>query len=493
MALATNCEKSMSMRIHSLRVRLILLFMLIVIIALGTFATVASQITRDSFQNYLGNEQADDTQLIVQIQTIYHQPQDAQQLQTLIEQSANLMKVRTLVINQKQIIIADSASKLVGQTLTIPSFFTLENTNAQNLPSAGHLLPSPRAVRIFSTDGRIIAPSQPPPLAITHFIDSVNSALTLTAIVAGVAAFVLAIMLSGTILKPVRALTCAVRQLEQGDLSQRVQIQGRDEIAELAHAFDIMANSLEHSEHLRRQLLNNVAHELRTPLTNIRGYLEALYDHMIEPEPVVISSIYEEAMLLSRLITDLQDLTLAEAGQLHLQRDPIALEDVITRAVKALSLQAKSKKISLSVDIASDLPLVEADAQRVGQILSNLLSNAIKYTPEQGEIHVRAQTMHKEVQVSVQDNGLGIAAEHLPYIFKHFYRADTSRARETGGSGLGLAIVEQLVHAHGGHVTVESHTGKGTCFIFTLPTVFQQEFTYHGAMSHRVAKDIRSE
>jgi signal transduction histidine kinase len=326
-----------------------------------------------------------------------------------------------------------------------------------------------------------------------HFIDSVNRALVLAALVAGIAAFVLAIMLSGTILKPVRALTRAVRQLEQGDLSQRVQIRGRDEIGELAHAFDIMANSLERSEHLRHQLLSNVAHELRTPLTNIRGYLEAIYDQMIAPEPAVISSIYEDAMLLSRLVTDLQDLTLAEAGQLHLQRDPIALEDVITKAVNVLALQAKSKQISLSVDIASDLPLVEADAQRVGQIMRNLLSNAIKYTPEQGEIRVSAQTMQKEVQVYVQDNGMGITAEHLPYIFKHFYREDTSRTRETGGSGLGLAIVEQLVHAHGGHVTVESHAGKGTCFIFTLPTVLQQEFTCHGAASHRVATDIRLE
>jgi signal transduction histidine kinase len=239
--------------------------------------------------------------------------------------------------------------------------------------------------------------------------------------------------------------------------------------------------------------LSNVAHELRTPLTTIRAYLEALQDQVITPDSAVIASIYEEAMLLSRLVTDLQDLALAEAGQLRLQRVPIALEDVITKAINALSLQAENKKISISANIASDLPLVEADAQRIGQILRNLLSNAIKYTPERGEVRVSAQAMQKEVQVSVRDNGVGIAAKHLPSIFKHFYRADTSRTRETGGSGLGLAIVEQLVQAHGGRITVESSVGQGTCFIFTLPMVLQQKYIYRGAASHRAATDMRLE
>jgi signal transduction histidine kinase len=455
---------------------------LIVMIALGTFAAIASQMTRDRFQSYLNNEQTNDQTLIKQIQTISHQPQNTQKLQALIEQNANQVKTRMLVINQNQLIIADSANKLINQNLTIPLLLTLENKNTKGLPESG-------SVRIFSTTGSIIAPSQPQPLAGAHFIDSVNRALELAVVIGGIAAFILAIMLSGTILRPIRALTRAVRRLEQGDLSQRVELRGRDEIGELAHAFDIMAGSLENAEHLRRQLLSNVAHELRTPLTNIRGYLEAILDQMIEPEPAVIESLYEDALLLSRLVTDLQDLTLAEAGQLPLQRDPIALEDVITRAVNALAIQAMSKQISLSVDIAPDLPLVEADALRVGQIMRNLLSNAIKYTLEQGEIHVSAQTLQNEVQVSVQDNGLGIAAEHLPNIFKHFYRADTSRARETGGSGLGLAIVEQLVHAHGGHVTVDSSVGKGSRFSFTLPTIFQESFAYHGAAAHAVATD----
>ncbi|GHO60370.1 sensor histidine kinase [Ktedonobacter robiniae] len=372
------------MRIRSLRVRLILMFMLVVMIALGAYAVFASQITRDRFQHYLDNEQTNEQGVISQIQAMYHQPQDTQRLQVLIEQSATQNKVRTLVINPNQLIVADSARKLVGRTLTLPLFLTLESTNAGKSPLPGAPFPSGRAVRIISTDGKIVASGPPAPLTNTNFIDSVNRALELAVLVAGFVAFILAIMLSGTILKPVRALTRAARQLEQGNLTQRVQIRRRDEIGDLAHAFDTMADSLERSEHLRRQLLSNVAHELRTPLTNIRGYLEALQDQVITPDAAVIASLYEEAMLLSRLVADLQDLALAEAGQLRLQRVHIALEDVITKAINALSLQAENKKISFSANIASDLPLVEADVQRIGQILRNLLSNAIKYTPEQG-------------------------------------------------------------------------------------------------------------
>jgi signal transduction histidine kinase len=480
------------MRIRSLRVRLILMFMLIVMITLGAFAIFASQITRDRFQRYLNNEQSNDQRLISQVQATYHQPQDAQRLQTLIEQNATQMKIRTLVINHNQLVIADSAHKLIDQTLTFPLFLTLESANTKNSSPSGVLFPPTSAIRIISTDGKIVTTGPPPSRTNSNFIDSVNHALTFAVLVAGFVAFILAIMLSGTILKPVRALTRAARHLEQGDLAQRVQIRRRDEIGDLAHAFDTMADSLQRSEQLRRQLLSNVAHELRTPLTNIRGYLEALLDLVLAPEPVVISSIYEEAMLLSRLVTDLQDLALAEAGQLRLQRVPIALEDVITRAINALLLQAESKRISFFANIASDLPLVEADAQRIGQILRNLLSNALKYTPEQGAVQVNAQAIQGAVRVSVRDNGIGIAAEHLPSIFKHFYRADTSRTRETGGNGLGLAIVEQLVHAHGGTITVESAIGQGTCFIFTIPIAPQQEFIYHGAAPHKITASRQS-
>jgi signal transduction histidine kinase len=465
------------MRVRSLRVRLLVTFMLVAIVAVGAVAVFASFATGGAFEHYINRQQSGDQQLIAQILTAYNQ-KNPQKVQTLVKQAAQTAKLRILVVNSTGNIVADSDGQLTGQTPTISELVALagmRTVSSSNTSSTTNFPPPrPRPVRIISTTNRDFAFGQAP-LEMgkgspeENFLNSVNSSMLQAVLVAGLVALLLTLLLSNTILRPIRALTLASSRMEQGDLGQRVHIKTKDEIGGLAHAFNTMAESLQRSEQLRRNLMSDVAHELRTPLTNIRGYLEALQDQLVEPDPDVIALLYEEAVLLSRLVTDLQDLTLAEAGQLRLQLAPIALEDIITIAVNGLALQAKSKQLSLQVDIPTDLPLVEADPQRVGQILRNLLSNAIKHTLPEGKICVSAKTIGKEVEVSVQDTGVGIAAEHLPYLFKRFYRADRSRSRATGGTGLGLAIVEQLVQAHGGHVSVQSQEGKGTCFTFTLP------------------------
>ena len=460
------------MKVRSLRVRLMLTFMVIVMAALVAFAVFASQVAKGGLQSYVSNEQANDQKIIASIQTTYKRMQSIQQIQILTEHLASQSNGRIIVMDSNQNIIADSAHLLIGQTLTISLFLMPANSrmSAQERPFlASQPLPGP--VLIISTDGRQMVLGQPssPIDASPTFLDPINRSLALAVLIAGLVALALTLILSSAILKPVHALTLAARRMEQGDLSQRVNIKKTDEIGALAHAFNIMAESLEYAGQLQRNLVSDVAHELRTPLTNIRGYLEAFQDQVIEPDTMAIASLYEETMLLSRLVTDLQDLTLAEAGQLHLHCIPVAIEDIISNVVNSLLLQAREKNLVVNVNVPADLPLVDADPQRVGQILLNLLSNAIRHTPSEGEIRVSARAVQQEVQVRVQDTGEGIAAEHLPSLFKRFYRADPSRARATGGTGLGLAIVEQLVHAHGGHILVESQLGQGTCFLFTLP------------------------
>lgn len=449
---------------RSLHVRHLLMCFLIIVVTIGTLTIVMGQIIHGIFQ-YFEDQQGANQQFLVHIQETYHQPQDIPQLQVLVEHYAAQTQIRIVVIDPEQHILADSRHILTGQILTLPLFLTL--APPPNNALAEKQTPA-EATSIFSTGGHILANGLRPPLAASVF-DTANQALLIAVLIVGGVAFVLAFTLSRTILKPIRALTQAARRLEQGDLSQRVSVKTPDEIGTLAHAFDTMAESLERGEQQRRQLLNDVAHELRTPLTNIRGYLEALRDQMIDPEPAIIASLYEEAMLLNSLITDLQDMSLAEAGQLHLHLVPLALEDVIAQAVKALHLQVEEKHLVLSTNLPATLPLVEADAQRVKQILHNLLQNAIKYTPQQGTVTISAQTFPHEVHVTISDTGVGIAPEQLPLIFQQFYRVDTSRTRESGGSGLGLAIVKQFVLAHGGQVSVQSHVGVGSCFTFTLP------------------------
>ena len=181
-----------------------------------------------------------------------------------------------------------------------------------------------------------------------------------------------------------------------------------------------------------------------------------------------MNNLHEEAMLLSRLVNDLQDLALAEAGQLHLECQPVSLGDVARALVEVLSPFASTRDISLVAHLPDDLPLVQADPHRVRQVLRNLLNNALDFTPQGGQVTVTAQPDGKWMSVQVRDTGPGITPAHLPYVFERFYRADPSRTRATGGAGLGLAIVKQLVEAHGGRVWVESTPGAGATFGFTL-------------------------
>ncbi|HEY7546938.1 MAG TPA: ATP-binding protein, partial [Blastocatellia bacterium] len=308
-----------------------------------------------------------------------------------------------------------------------------------------------------------------------QFTGSVNRSLVAAAIVVIVAALIATLLLSRKIVGPVESLTRAARRMERGDLSERVAVRSGDEIGELAKAFNRMADSLARNEQLRRDMVGDVAHELRTPLTNIRCQIESLQDGLIEPRREVIDSIHEEALLLARLIDDLQELALAEAGQLRLTFEPVSIREVIEKAAFAIAPQIESKKITLRVDAPPSLPEAQADSERVGQILRNLLANAVTHTPTMGVIEIRARSSGQEIEVAVSDTGSGIEAEHADRIFERFYRADRSRSRSTGGAGLGLAIVRQLVLAHGGHIRVESEPGRGSHFIFTLPVWKQQE------------------
>ncbi len=298
---------------------------------------------------------------------------------------------------------------------------------------------------------------------------SINRSLLLGGSLAIAIALILTFVLSRRMTSPIGVLAKAARRLGRGDLSQRVQLQGEGEVAALAQAFNSMAADLEHAEQLRRNMVADVAHELRTPLSNIQGYLEAIRDRVIKPDAATIRSLNEEAALLSRLVNELQELSLAEAGELKLVYQEEDIAKLVKQAVTPWQPQLAAKEISLSLDLPDNLSPVNIDWQRVNQVLHNLLENAVAYTHKGGTINVAAITQSDWVEVSVSDTGEGIPAEDLPHIFERFYRVDKSRARVTGGSGLGLTIAKRLVEAHGGTITVQSKLGKGSRFSFTLP------------------------
>ena len=299
-------------------------------------------------------------------------------------------------------------------------------------------------------------------------IAAINRQVSIAAGSVAVVALIAAVWLSRRIVRPVEELTEAARLLEGGDLTRRVAISSPDEIGVLGSAFNQMAASIERNEALRKQMTSDVAHELRTPLNNISGYLDAIADGVVAPTEDVVESLQEEAELLVRLVNDLEQLSLADAGHQVLQRERVSLGDIVERSVALVTPRANARHVSFETFPARSA-IVEGDAARLAQVCRNLLENAVRHTPEGGRVQVRVRREDDLVVLEVADSGPGIAAEHLPFVFERFYRADASRNRATGGAGLGLAIVRQLVEAHGGAVTASNQAGGGALFRITLP------------------------
>ncbi|MFH8616735.1 sensor histidine kinase [Streptomyces sp. NPDC017979] len=298
-----------------------------------------------------------------------------------------------------------------------------------------------------------------------------------TAPVAGLAAGVAvvvalaAILLTRTVLRPVRTLTAATSSLGQGDLGRRVPVEGRDEIARLGRAFNRMAGSIQAGEERQRRLTGDVAHELRTPLANIRGYVEAFQDGYLEPTPELLASLHEEVMLQQRIVDDLQDLALAEAGALTYHFSAVDLGELLETCRVAHRARAEEAGVRLEVSVGARAVAVCADPYRLRQAVGNLVSNAVRATPPGGAVTLELAEDGERALVRVRDTGAGIPQEHLPHLFDRFWRGDASRGRRTGGSGLGLSIVRQIVRDHGGWVDVTSTVGAGTTFTVTLESL----------------------
>lgn len=300
------------------------------------------------------------------------------------------------------------------------------------------------------------------------FVAALNRGIVLSALVAIIAALVLGAALARTLARPIRELTTATQRIAQGELGLQVPVRTHDELGKLAASFNSMSADLERASTLRRQMTADIAHDLRTPLSVILGYTEALSDGKLRATPAIAHTLHQEALHLNHLIDDLRTLSLADAGELPLYRDGITPEALIQRAATAYTMQAEQQGVALRTEVATDLPLVDVDTQRMAQVLGNLVSNALRHTPAGGTITLAAAQGGDEVRLSVRDTGDGIAAEDLPHIFDRFYQGDQAR-QSSGASGLGLSIARSIVEAHGGRISVESASGQGATFTVHLP------------------------
>lgn len=282
---------------------------------------------------------------------------------------------------------------------------------------------------------------------------------------------VCAVLLSRRVLRPIGALTTASRAMATEGRADPVPVTGHDELAELARTFNRMAGSLAASEERQRRLIADVAHELRTPLANLRGYLEALSDGVLRPSPELFASLHEEALLQQRIVDDLQDLALAEAGVLAYHRTSVDLAELAETARTAHAAVAEAAGLTIGLTVDGQVT-VDADPDRLRQVLGNLLRNAITATPAGGRITLTVSadetaTADAAAIVQVSDTGRGIAPADLAHVFDRLWRGDPARGR--GGTGLGLAIARQIVSDHGGDLGVASEVGVGTTFTVRLP------------------------
>ncbi len=455
---------------RSLSWKLGIALLLVVAVSVGLTAYLTHHRTTSEFSTFISESRAAYMQRAEQIlEDYYAQNGSWSGVQGLVRSLPTFVNDRLILADNSGTIIGDTNGQWLGDSaqsvgLSKPTNIVVSGQDVGKLYllSAGMVV-----MQYIPPAGGVSGQSLATPEQL--FLNHVNASLLIGGVLGAAVAILLGLFLTREFTKPIRALKRGAARIASGDLAYRVEVKSGDEFGELARSFNSMAASLDSSEQSRRRLFADIAHELRTPLSVIGGTVDAMLDGVYKPSADNLNSIKEETEVLTRLVAELRDLSLAESGHLKLEIEPINLAELVQRRVSQAEVIAQGKNITLNTNIADGLPEIEADGRRIEQVVANLLDNAFNHTPSGGTVTVAASAGTDGVLVSVADTGEGIPAEHLPYIFGRFYRVDDARSRRTGGAGLGLAIVKQMVELHGGKIWVESEVGKGSKFSFTLP------------------------
>jgi signal transduction histidine kinase len=469
---------------NRLRVQLVLAFTIVVLVAVGAIAVLVLRTTDTQFRRYITHSDMQASGSGLQQLIAYYDLQGSWEgVESLLANATFVGDVPPSApsdFNRRMfasrgtldVILADTRSRIV--------YDSTGQATGERLPRADRS----QALPIARADGEVIGylvlslPGGDDRLGELEqrFLDRMRNILITGAFLAVGAALVMGVVLSRSLTAPLQRLAAAARAVAAGDLGHRVRAEGSEEMVEVARAFNDMTSALGESERQRRNMVADVAHELRSPLTVLQGNLRAMLDGVYDLDVAEISSLYDETRLLSRLVDDLRDLALADAGQLRLALRPVDLVPLIQNATDTLASAAEGQEVALDRRLAHDLPAVQADVDRVAQVLRNLLINALRHTPPGGSVTVTAAASANGsgVHVSVMDTGEGIAPENIAHVFERFWRSDPARTRTThlgrmGGTGLGLSVAQSLIEAHGGRIWVESTPGQGSSFNFTLP------------------------
>lgn len=452
-----------------LRTKLTAAFIIVVLLATSIVAIVSTVATKRLFQNYIeDNRQVREKQWVEELAVFYAENGSWEGVQELLIFPSRIgmmgrhMGSRMGMVSGDRLYIFNENNVVVGDS---------ENT-AQGTRITDKDINKGTSIKINEVKvGTVLLQTNPPAVLVTLekiFSRSVSAAILGGGVAASILATGLGIWYSRRITTPIIDLTRTTKKISRRELFHRVEVQGEDEIADLAKSFNDMVENLEYNETLRKNLVADVAHELRTPLAILRGNFESLQDGALAPTPEVIVSLHDEVLRMTRLVGDLQELSLAEAGKLPLHLQSVDIAALIEKVVEPVRNVAAMKNIVLNFSMSDNLPPVNIDQDRISQVLLNILNNALQHTPDSGNINITVTCEDNYLLFSIQDNGSGIPLNDLPYIFERFYRADKSRTRSAGGTGLGLAIAKGFVEAHGGRIWAENVPAGGSVFKFSI-------------------------
>ena len=464
---------------RSLSWKIALSLLLVVVVSVGLTAYLTHHRTTREFSDFISESRASYVERTEQtLKDFYTENGSWSGAQGMLESMPTFVNDRLILADSSGTIIGDTNAEWLGETvqsvgLSKPTSIVVSGQEAGKL----YLLSSGMFIVQFIPSSGTLPALPPPSSPEQRFLSHVNTSLLIAGVVGAAVAILLGLFLTRQFTKPIRALKKGAARIASGDLAYRAEVKSRDEFGELARSFNSMAASLNSSEQSRRRLFADIAHELRTPLSVIEGTVDAMLDGVYEPNPDNLASIKEETGVLTRLVAELRDLTLAESGKLRVAVEPTNLAEMVQRRVSQAEVIARGKSIALKTEIAENLPRVEVDGRRIEQVVANLLDNALNHTPSGGTVTIAVLHDKDDILVSVSDTGEGIPAEHLSYVFERFYKVDNARSRKTGGAGLGLAIAKQMVELHGGRIWVESEVGKGSKFSFTLPGTRQKSMS----------------
>lgn len=441
--------------------RLLLSYLILIGITVALMSLIINQITARTFSTYLSSQAASHSEMLPVMLTGYYINNGSWEgVQPDIAEAGLMIGAPITLADKDGIVIASTEALLIGQS-------------AANIPDVNVTIPviGERDILI----GRVYVQHN-----ISHeradeaFLRDVTRALIIAGLIVAFLATVLGVLLTRSISRPLAEMGKAAVKFAGGDYTVRVAAHGRDEVAALGRTFNQMAMSVGSVERLRRELVANVSHDLRTPLTVISGYLEGLRSGQIADRrtaETAFDSMHSEVSRLLHMVGDLRQAAAMDNTFLPLSLSAVSVAGFVTDTVARLMPLVLSKGVVLDHELATDLPLINIDSERIGQVLINLLENAVRHTPAGGTIRLIVQDQNKQISFTVEDNGSGILNEDMPHIFKRFYRTDPARNPSEGGLGLGLSISKSIVEAHGGRITAESNgvSGEGSTFTVCLP------------------------